>query len=508
MNDMLITGFEEVTTPSDPNDKDNPSNPKPNEPEIVVPEYLELKGTVIIKFIESELPDDGAVEIPEGVTGITNSEVFYFKKKIKSVTIPSTMTKISDRAFKLCENLESVKISDGVKEIGKYAFYECTNLKSVNIPSSVTTIGEEAFYRCTNLTSVTFEDPVGWYDSNGGINVSNPTKNAANLKWASSGIYKDNSKPGDPEPDDSNIDAPDYLILNGTIITGFDASKLPANGAVEIPEGVTGIDPDSRGIWVGIIKSVTIPSTMTTISDRAFEDCNGFDSGLESVKIADGVKVIGEGAFKHCLSLKSVNIPNSVTTIGKEAFRECYNLTDITIPKDVTEISDYVFYGCKFTEITIPDGVTKIGESAFEECTSLNSVNIPSSVTTIGKEAFKSCSNLTGAITIPKGVTKISDYVFCGCKLTGITISDTVTEIGEDSFFGCGFTEVIIPASVTKIGENAFGNCIYLQSVTFKDKEGWYAFEEEIEVSNPENNAKQLTESYSLWSWGIHKQTN
>ncbi|MCH5294174.1 MAG: leucine-rich repeat domain-containing protein [Treponema sp.] len=478
MNDMLITGFEEVTTPSDPNDKDNPSNPKPNEPGIVVPEYLELKGTVIIKFIESELPDDGAVEIPEGVTGITNSEVFYFKKKIKSVTIPSTMTKISDRAFKLCENLESVEISDGVKEIGKYAFYECTSLKSVNIPSSVTTIGEEAFYRCTNLTSVTFEDPVGWYDSNGGINVSNPTKNAANLKssWASSGIYKDNSKPGDPETGNSNIVVPDYLDLKGTIITGFDASKLPDDGAVEIPEGVTGIDPDYQVFYFNEkIKTVTIPSTMTTIRDQAFERC----FGLESVNIADGVKVIGEGAFESCRILKSVKIPNSVTTIGKKAFYYCENLTDITIPAGVTEISDYAFHDCKLTEITIPDGVTKIGENAFSLCP-LTEVNIPSSVTTIGYSAFRDCSNLTD-ITIPKGVTEISNY----------------------AFYNCNLKEITIPASVTKIGIAAFAKN-FLKSVTFEDTEGWYDNnEEEIDVSDPTKNAKNLESS-----WGIYKKTN
>ena len=401
-----------------------------------------------------------------------------FKKKIKSVTIPSTMTKISDRAFKLCENLESVEISDGVKEIGKYAFYECTSLKSVNIPSSVTTIGEEAFYRCTNLTSVTFEDPVGWYDSNGGINVSNPTKNAANLKssWASSGIYKDNSKPGDPETGNSNIVVPDYLDLKGTIITGFDASKLPDDGAVEIPEGVTGIDPDYQVFYFNEkIKTVTIPSTMTTIRDQAFERC----FGLESVNIADGVKVIGEGAFESCRILKSVKIPNSVTTIGKKAFYYCENLTDITIPAGVTEISDYAFHDCKLTEITIPDGVTKIGENAFSLCP-LTEVNIPSSVTTIGYSAFRDCSNLTD-ITIPKGVTEISNY----------------------AFYNCNLKEITIPASVTKIGIAAFAKN-FLKSVTFEDTEGWYDNnEEEIDVSDPTKNAKNLESS-----WGIYKKTN
>ena len=37
-------------------------------------------------------------------------------------------------------------------------------------------------------------------------------------------------------------------------------------------------------------------------------------------EIPDGVKHIGEGAFKGCRSLKYVTIPDSVEYIGEEAF--------------------------------------------------------------------------------------------------------------------------------------------------------------------------------------------
>lgn len=82
--------------------------------------------------------------------------------------------------------------------------------------------------------------------------------------------------------------------------------------------------------------------------------------------IRDGVKVIGNNAFKRCEFLTNINIPNSVTNIGYEAFDCCVSLTSINIP----------------------DSVTNIGNKAFSSCVSLTSINIPDSVTNIGNEAF------------------------------------------------------------------------------------------------------------------------
>ena len=42
--------------------------------------------------------------------------------------------------------------------------------------------------------------------------------------------------------------------------------------------------------------------------------------------IREGVRVIGDGAFSNCDSLKSITIPNGVTSIGDCAFYNCiYN---------------------------------------------------------------------------------------------------------------------------------------------------------------------------------------
>ena len=62
--------------------------------------------------------------------------------------------------------------------------------------------------------------------------------------------------------------------------------------------------------------------------------------------IPNSVTTIGEGAFNGCYSLTSINIPNSVTTIGKLAFNGCYSLTNINIPNSVITIGNSAFDGC------------------------------------------------------------------------------------------------------------------------------------------------------------------
>ena len=146
-------------------------------------------------------------------------------------------------------------------------------------------------------------------------------------------------------------------------------------------------------------------------------------SGKYSIR--EGVKVIGDEAFRWCGSLISINIPNSVTTIGDRAFAGCESLTSISIPSSVVTIignpfccwhgilnneskafidEDHVLFNknkttliayiAKETNYTIPNSVTTIGKSAFSNCRSLTSINIPNSVTTIGEGAFLGCRNL------------------------------------------------------------------------------------------------------------------
>ena len=120
---------------------------------------LEINGTRVINCRNEDIPADGHVKIPDGVTTIGLS-AFEECRSLTSVTIPEGVTEIEVWAFAGCKSLTSVTIPEGVTSIGKNVFRGCTSLASVTVPKGVTEIGNEAFYGCTSLTSVTIPGSV------------------------------------------------------------------------------------------------------------------------------------------------------------------------------------------------------------------------------------------------------------------------------------------------------------------------------------------------------------
>jgi PKD repeat protein len=211
-------------------------------------------------------------------------------------------------------------------------------------------------------------------------------------------------------------------------------------------------------VYCNMLQSVGIGSSVTSISDYAFQFC----CSLASITIPEGVTSISDYAFQFCCSLASITIPSSVTSIGDSAFRACYSLASITIPSGVTSIGIFAFAGCSsLASVTIPSGVTSIGISAFRECYSLASITIPSRVTSISDEAFIFCSSLA-SVTIPSGVTSIGSYAFYACySLASVTIPSGVTSIGDEVFNGCtgvGAYHVLPTTPPTLSDANAFSD--------------------------------------------------
>ena len=183
------------------------------------------------------------------------------------------------------------------------------------------------------------------------------------------------------------------------------------------------------------------------------------------VTIPDNVSRIGKGAFRDCNNLTSITIPEGVDSIGEGAFAGCKGLADANGFVIIRE-SLYGYYG-PGGDVTIPIGVTSISDQAFWLCNSLTSVIIPETVTNIGEEAFWSCNSLA-SVTIPDSVTSIGKRAFEGCRsLTSVIIPVGVTSIGFGTFQWCeSLTSVLIPRGVTNIGGAAFAFCSKLTSMT------------------------------------------
>ena len=160
------------------------------------------------------------------------------------------------------------------------------------------------------------------------------------------------------------------------------------------------------------IHSVTIPQSVTSIGDRAFDGC----SALTTLSLGEKIKTIGNCAFENCTSLTGVTIPQSVTSIGYYAFEGCTNLNPLTIKGPITSMGNYAFAGSTYlTSLTLCDDIQTIGNFAFVGSTSLKTVTLPKNLTSIGEYAFADCSELE-SITIPEKVETIEPDTFNGCS--------------------------------------------------------------------------------------------
>lgn len=100
-----------------------------------------------------------SITIPASL--ITLGQDSFSRSELVSVYFEENcqVTAIEHWAFSTCQKLTSINLENCVVAtyIGKQTFYKCTALTSITIPASVTKITESGFEGCTKLATVTFE---------------------------------------------------------------------------------------------------------------------------------------------------------------------------------------------------------------------------------------------------------------------------------------------------------------------------------------------------------------
>lgn len=189
--------------------------------------------------------------------------------------------------------------------------------------------------------------------------------------------------------------------------------------------------------------------------------------------IADGEEVkIKEYIGKD----KNVKIPKSingkkVTAIGACAFYGNTKIKSVTLPKGITTIEEYAFTGCKnLGKMQIPSTVTEFGKKALKSTSWLNSKKKKSSLVIVNGILIDG-SSCGKAVTIPKGVKKISSYAFANAKkLEAVKVQNGVKEIGSYAFEKCSkLKSVQIPKSVNSFGSSAFDETTWLNNMRKKN---------------------------------------
>ena len=467
-----------------------------------------------------------SVSIPNNVTKI-GSCAFENCSGLTSITIPNSVYYIDDYAFSDCSGLTSINIPNSVTIIGSGAFWGCSGLTSINIPDCVASIGYNAFHECSGLTSVTIPNSVKHISGNAFSGCSNLESIIVN-----SGNTVYDSREGCHAIIHTASNAliagcKNTTIPNSVTSIGYEAF-FACSGltSIDIPNSVTSIGYQAFYGCSGLT-SVTIPNNVAIIGKYAFSGCSGLESivvnsgntiydsregcnaiietasnmlvaGCKNTTIPNSVTSIGNTAFEGS-GLTSITVPNSVTSIEYDAFHNCSGLETIvvnsgntvydsregcnaiietasntliagckntTIPNSVTSIGNTAFDGSGLTFITIPNSVTSIGYSAFYGCSGLTSIDIPNSVTSIGYQAFYGCSGLT-SVTIPNSVVSIDTEAFSCCYgLTSITIPNSVMNIYSGAFEHCtGLTSITIGKNVKRIDYDVFSGCTKLTRI-------------------------------------------
>ena len=217
---------------------------------------------------------------------------------------------------------------------------------------------------------------------------------------------------------------------------------------------------------------ISIPEGIKTIGNEAFKNCYK----LERIDFGNEVEVLKREAFRGCNALKEINLPKNVRKIGESVFRDCISATSLNVECAEMELGERAFENCASLEnISLCDGITEIYGGAFNSCKALKEINLPKELTIVGESAFADCASLK-SITLPSKVTKLDDMVFNGCiSLEEIKLSNQVSIIGKNCFKDCSSLHSIrIPASVKNIGAGVFRGCTALAKLEVDPKNKWY----------------------------------
>lgn len=98
------------------------------------------------------------VDIPASVAVIGDGA--FRDCPLNRITIPNSVTKISDCAFYGCSHMKSIDIPISVVEIGVNAFTSCIALTTVSIPNSISEIAFAMFQNCISLENISIPTTV------------------------------------------------------------------------------------------------------------------------------------------------------------------------------------------------------------------------------------------------------------------------------------------------------------------------------------------------------------
>jgi len=299
----------------------------------------------------------------------------------KFVEIPENITVIGESAFADCD-LWSVTIPQSVKRIENWAFKNCGEIDFLQLPSNLQVIGAGVFDN-TEVSDIVIPDSIIDCSDNLILEFLTSNKN-----------YQ-------------CIDNVFYNNLKKAIVYGHISVKT---SFFELPNGITAIGSNVFSSSKKL-SEIKLPETIEYIGKRAFSSCEN----LRKVNFPKSLKYIGEAAFfetalseidlgncedlkvipNHCFTnnkvVQEVIFPISIKRIGEDAFFGCTNLISVNLEEceELRIIDKTAFASCDLRNVKLPEtNLFAICNSAFICNKNLSEIELPESLRFMASNAF------------------------------------------------------------------------------------------------------------------------
>jgi riboflavin synthase alpha subunit len=406
---------------------------------------------------------------------------------------PSTITTIGEYAFSGCHGLTKVILQNCVS-IGHDAFHACGGLKRVELSSSLKTLDNNAFGFCDNLEVVVsrLTTPIDidksvfqknkyvngeWTQGKSDATLYVPVNTKSAYQAIEGWNMFANIIEGDPK--EATVDGFNYIYLESSKTAKVVEGEYSSMSTVVIPASIT-IDGESYTVnaidkkafaGCGYISKLELPSTITSIGERAFIGINTMVVSHIQTPFS-----VPESAFAGSERWDEASQENVFSKTEAKLYvpvgtRSSYLSTsgwDMFAEENVIEGEprEAIIDGLKYSYL-LGSGIATVIAGDYID---MKSVVIPGtvliegesySVTAIGNNAFQNCYTLE-SLVIEQGIQIIGNYAFTDCnRLTSITLPPSLLKIGKDAFSYCGsgngtFITLELPSSLTSIEDRAF----------------------------------------------------
>lgn len=252
------------------------------------------------------------------------------------------------------------------------------------------------------------------------------------------------------------VNAYDFEYINGTLksLTTLDLSRatITAASGDRTATGSSEFDADELppySLFGTGLTTVVLPENLIKIGEGALGS-----TPITSITIPPSVTTISNYAFTNCDKLTEITVPSTVTSLGAGIWKGCKSLEKATIRTQMEEIGAGMFDGCvKLSEVSLLPTFRSIGDNCFANCSSLAGFTFPSKLISIGDKAFYNSGLMSVLLDNSPSLASIGDFAFAECKqLESVTMGSSATALGKGLFFDdTALCQVQLPASTTVI---------------------------------------------------------